>query len=238
MRDARGGCANHRFHITEAGAYLMLIPGAVTSRGKSSSCRATWALFACSPGESAAEAPYFVSVGLTEQGESMRRMIVLAPVLALGLMAVAPAAAAAGDNFVARLSGGQEVPTRDTQAVGVAKFKLREDGAALLFKVNVANIDNTVAAHIHCGDVGVNGPVGVTLFMADPAGGVTNGTLAEGTITAPDPGNGCEWTDMAAVLAAMQTGNTYVNVHTNDGVPPPNTGPGDFPGGEIRGQIR
>jgi hypothetical protein len=27
-------------------------------------------------------------------------------------------------------------------------------------------------------------------------------------------------------------------VHTNDGVPPPNTGPGDFPGGEIRGQIR
>jgi hypothetical protein len=27
-------------------------------------------------------------------------------------------------------------------------------------------------------------------------------------------------------------------VHTNDGVAPANTGPGDFPGGEIRGQIR
>jgi hypothetical protein len=27
-------------------------------------------------------------------------------------------------------------------------------------------------------------------------------------------------------------------MHTNDGVPPINTGPGDFPGGEIRGQIR
>jgi hypothetical protein len=27
-------------------------------------------------------------------------------------------------------------------------------------------------------------------------------------------------------------------VHTNDGVAPTNTGPGDFPGGEIRGQIR
>jgi hypothetical protein len=169
----------------------------------------------------------------------MRRMIVLAPVLALGLMAVAPAAAAE-DNFVARLSGGQEVPPRDTQAVGVAKFKLREDGAALLFKINVANIDNTVAAHIHCGAVGVNGPVGVTLFTApaQPAGGVTNGTLAEGTITAPDVGNGCGWADMAAILAAIQTGNTYVNVHTNDGVEPANSGPGDFPGGEIRGQIR
>ena len=28
-----------------------------------------------------------------------------------------------------------------------------------------------------------------------------------------------------------------VNVHTDNGVAPANTGPGDFPGGEIRGQI-
>jgi hypothetical protein len=167
----------------------------------------------------------------------MRRTIVLVVMLALGLLAVAPAALA-GDNFVATLSGGQEVPARDTQAVGVAKFKLREDGAALRFKINVANIDNVVAAHIHCGVVGVNGPVGVTLFMGAPGGGVVNGTLAEGTVTAPDAGNACGWTDLAAVLGAMGSGATYVNVHTNDGVAPPNTGPGDFPGGEIRGQIR
>jgi hypothetical protein len=169
----------------------------------------------------------------------MRRMIVLVVMLALALLALALVpSASAGDNFVATLSGGEEVPARDTQAVGVAKFKLREDGAALLFKVNVANIDNVFAAHIHCGAVGVNGPVGVTLFMGAPAGGAVNGTLSEGTITAPDPGNGCGWTDLAAVLAAMQSGNTYVNAHTNDGVAPPNTGPGDFPGGEIRGQVR
>jgi CHRD domain len=167
----------------------------------------------------------------------MRRMVVLVVMLALALLAPA-SAALAGDNFVATLSGGQEVPARDTQAVGVATFKLGEDGAALAFKLNVANLDNAVAAHIHCGAVGVNGPVGVTLFMGDPAGGPVNGTLAEGTITAPDPLNGCGWTDLAAVLAAIASGDTYVNVHTNDGVPPPNTGPGDFPGGEIRGQIR
>jgi hypothetical protein len=65
-----------------------------------------------------------------------------------------------------------------------------------------------------------------------------NGTLAEGTITAPDAGNGCGWTDLSAVLAAIRSGNTYVNVHTNDGVAPLNTGPADFPDGEIRGQIR
>jgi hypothetical protein len=167
----------------------------------------------------------------------MRRTIVLVAMLALGLLALAPAAVA-GDNFVATLSGDQEVPARDTQAVGVATFKLRDGGAALRFKVNVANIDNAFAAHVHCGAVGVNGPVGVTLFMGSPAGGAVNGTLAAGTVTAPDAGNACGWADLAAVLAAMGSGDTYVNVHTNDGVAPPNTGPGDFPGGEIRGQVR
>ena len=166
----------------------------------------------------------------------MRRTIVLVGMLALGLLSLAPAAVA-GDNFVATLSGAREVPARDTQATGVATFKLRQDGAALAFKLNVANIDNPFMAHIHCGAVGVNGPIGVTLFMGAPAAGRVNGTLAEGTITAPDPGNACGWTNLAAVLAALGSGATYVNVHTNDGVDPPNTGPGDFPGGEIRGQV-
>jgi CHRD domain len=167
----------------------------------------------------------------------MRRTIVLVLTAALAVLALAPTASA-GENFVAPLSGDQEVPARDTQAVGVATFKLGEDGTALQFKINVANIDNVAAAHIHCGAVGVNGPVGVTLFSGPVGGGVVNGTLAEGTITAADPGNGCGWTDLASVVAAIQSGNTYVNVHTNDGVAPPNTGPGDFPGGEIRGQVR
>jgi CHRD domain len=164
----------------------------------------------------------------------MRRAILFIALLAFAL---APSAMA-GNNFVAPLNGDEEVPARDTRAVGVAKFKLRENGTALEFKVNVANIRNVVAAHIHCGAVGVNGPVGVTLFMGAPAGGRVNGTLSEGTITGPDPGNACGWTDLAAVVAAIESGNTYVNVHTNDGVAPPNTGPGDFPGGEIRGQIK
>jgi hypothetical protein len=167
----------------------------------------------------------------------MRRTIVLVLTAALAVLALAPTAWA-GENFVAPLSGDQEVPARDTPATGVAKFKLREDGTVLLFKLNVENIDNAFAAHIHCGAVGVNGPVGVTLFTGSPASGAFDGTLAEGTITAADPGNLCGWTDLASILAAIHSGNTYVNVHTNDGVAPPNTGPGDFPGGEIRGQIR
>ena len=61
--------------------------------------------------------------------------------------------------------------------------------------------------------------------------------MVQGAITAPDAENGCGWADLAAVVEAMRSSNAYVNVHTNDGVDPPDTGPGDFPGGEIRGQI-
>jgi len=156
----------------------------------------------------------------------------------LVIASVAYASPAASQNFAVPLSGGGEVPARDTNARGVATFKLSEDGTELSYKLNVANIENVFAAHIHCGAVGVNGPVGVTLFAGAPAGGRTDGTLAEGTITLPDSGNACGWADLAAVVAALNSGNTYVNVHTNDGVPPPNTGPGDFPGGEIRGQVK
>ena len=42
---------------------------------------------------------------------------------------------------------------------------------------------------------------------------------------------------LSALIDAIDAGNIYVNVHTNDFVDPPNTGAGDFPGGEIRGQV-
>ena len=158
-------------------------------------------------------------------------------VLLIASVAYASPVAAASQDFTARLSGEHEVPPRATDATGVATFQLSEDGMALSYSVNVSNIENVFAAHIHCGAKRVNGPVGVTLFMGTPGGGEVNGTLAKGTITVPDAGNQCNWADLAAVVAAMNSGNAYVNVHTNDGVAPTNTGPGDFPGGEIRGQI-
>ncbi len=163
--------------------------------------------------------------------------ILLVVLIAVTALVISSVAYAATQDFTARLGGEHEVPPRATDATGVATFQLSEDGTALAYSVNVSNIENVFAAHIHCGPKRVNGPVGVTLFMGTPGGGSINGTLAKGTITAPDAGNGCGWADLAAVVAAMNSGNAYVNVHTNDGVEPPNTGPGDFPGGEIRGQI-
>jgi len=153
------------------------------------------------------------------------------------MLVTATVASASSTNFAASLNGAQEVPPRATGATGSASFQLSEDGMALSYSVKVANIKNVFAAHIHCGAKGVSGPIGVTLFMGTPGGGPISGILASGTITTPDPGNACGWADLAAVVAAMNSGNTYVNVHTNDGVAPTNTGPGDFPGGEMRGQI-
>ncbi|MGH9261132.1 MAG: CHRD domain-containing protein [Acidimicrobiales bacterium] len=121
------------------------------------------------------------------------------------------------------MSGDEEVGPVDTNARGVATFKLREEGLA--FKVNVANIEDVIFAHIHCAAVGVNGPIGVTLFHGGPV--TVNGTLAQGTITAPDPGNACGWSDLDAVVAALESGDAYVNVHTTA-----------HPAGEIRGQVK
>jgi len=44
-------------------------------------------------------------------------------------------------------------------------------------------------------------------------------------------------TTIAELMNAIESGNAYVNVHTNDGIAPTNTGPGDYPGGEIRGHF-
>ena len=153
-------------------------------------------------------------------------------------MSVTGAASADSRNFVAHLSGDEEVPTRATLAQGQAFFQLSKDGTELHYILSVANIENVVASHIHVGQAGVNGPV--VAFLAGPfpaGGGRTDGILAEGTITAANlvgPLAGHPFSDL---IDAMETGNAYVNVHTNDGVAPINTGPGDFPGGEVRGQI-
>jgi hypothetical protein len=158
----------------------------------------------------------------------MRRTLILMVAAVLLLLVAVPVQAGTNRNFVAPMDGGQENPPVATNATGVAKLQLSNDGSQLGYKINVANLQGVAAAHIHCAPVGVNGPVGVTLF-AGPVTGAVNGTLVQGVITAPDPSNGCGWADLAAVVAAMRTGATYINVHT---IPP------GVPSGEVRGQVK
>ena len=71
-----------------------------------------------------------------------------------------------------------------------------------------------------------------------PGGGPIEGRIAEGVITEADFVGPLAGQPFSALMDAIHAGNAYVNAHTNDGVPPTNEGPGDFPGGEIRGQVR
>jgi len=154
--------------------------------------------------------------------------LVVASVLGAGVLSVR---ADAPQNFRAVLAGENEVPARDTPGRGVAVFQV--EGDTIAWRLIASNIENVVASHIHCGAAGVNGPVRITLFSGTAGSGRTDGVLSEGSaslagVTCPN-GN--------SVLSEIEAGNAYVNVHTNDGVDPTNTGAGDFPGGEIRGQI-
>ena len=142
-------------------------------------------------------------------------------------------------NAAVPLSGGEEVPSRPTNARGTAIFHVSKDGSSVDYQLIAANIDNPWQAHIHIGPAGSNGPVVVFLFgPAAPGGGAHNGILATGTFEAADFVGPFVGMTMGDLLAEMAAGNAYVNLHTNDGMAGVNTGPGDFLSGEVRGQIR
>ena len=171
----------------------------------------------------------------------MRRTLFTFSLVAVLAIAATAHIASADSNptFTAHLSGSEEVPSNASSATGQAIFQLDTAGGSLGYRLVVANIDNVVAAHIHLAPQGVNGPVVAFLYgTAAPGGGTSNGVLATGTITAANLVGPLAGHPLSDLIAAMEAGNTYVNVHTNDGVAPPNTGPGDFPGGEVRGQVR
>ena len=167
----------------------------------------------------------------------MRKLfVVLLP--AMTVLALAGPVDASDKNVVGQLSARDEVPSNESLATGQAIFHLSADGTQLDFKLIVANIENVVAAHIHLGPEGVNGPVVAFLFgPAAAGGGRFDGLLAQGTITEADLVGPLAGQPFSALVDAMLAGGTYVNAHTNDGLAPPGTGPGDLPAGEVRGQI-
>jgi hypothetical protein len=163
-----------------------------------------------------------------------------APEMTVPLVISDGAGAQRGDPLSStHLAGRHEVPPRDTQAQGQVLFRLDPSGTSISYKLIASNIENVFAAHIHLGSPAVNGPIVAFLFGPVAAGGGRrDGLLSKGTITAANLTGPLAGQSLSALLDAMADGNTYVNVHTDDGVAPTNTGPGDFPGGEIRGQLR
>ena len=174
-------------------------------------------------------------------------------VVSVPLYAVGGNAGGNGDvNFGTHMTGAGEVFTpvppstatpADSRGQGEAIFRVNDDGT-VDFRLIASNIDNVIMSHIHCGPANANGPIRMWLYpvigppsattLPGPNGsGPQNGVLASGTFNP----TGVTCPDGTALLTAIRAGGTYVNVHTNDGVAPANTGPGDFPGGEIRGQL-
>jgi hypothetical protein len=157
--------------------------------------------------------------------------------LAVGLavLTALPGAANAApreQNFGAHLTGEDERPTpRQTSAQGQATFHLNADGT-VDYHLVASNIDNVVAAHIHCSATEEEtAPAIVHLATTHP--GNSDGVNSRGTFD----GDAFTCDDGKSVIESMRAGLAYVNVHTNDGDSTQNEGPGDFPGGEIRGQI-
>ncbi|HEX6725450.1 MAG TPA: CHRD domain-containing protein [Gaiella sp.] len=162
----------------------------------------------------------------------------------VGLVGVSVAAAGLNRNWSNHANGSQEVPARDTQGQAQAIFHLSPDRTSLGYKLIAANIENVFMAHIHMQVPGQNGPIVVWLYPSTApvpgpvgAGRTDGGVIAEGTITAANLVGPLAGHPLSDLVDAMSTGNAYVNLHTNDGVDGVNTGPGDFPGGEIRADL-
>ncbi len=164
----------------------------------------------------------------------------LSPALVLmgALMLQAPTAHAVPMTFVGNLSGANEVPAVSTPGTGLATVILDPTAQTLQVNATFSGLtSNDVAAHIHCcAPLGTNAGVATTVpaFPGFPLG-VTSGTyssvvfdLTQSTIYNPafvTLEGGLAQAE-AALIAGIEGGQTYFNIHTMNN-----------PGGEIRSQL-
>lgn len=141
----------------------------------------------------------------------------------------AQAAQNGGQEVQARLNGLQQVPSILTDGRGT--FTATINGNSLSYTLTYSGLSSSVLfAHIHFAQRGVNG--GLFAFLcgggnkpACPASGTVTGTITAADIVAITA-QGLAAGNFAGAVGAIQSGTTYVNVHTTN-----------FPAGEIRGQI-
>ncbi|MEM7517164.1 MAG: spondin domain-containing protein [Planctomycetota bacterium] len=140
-------------------------------------------------------------------------------------------------EFVAGARAGQTVPQVTSPGIGRAFFRLRDQGTRLRVGFDLRNASNVTMAHLHIGGFGETGPVVMSVYGPfAPGGGEFSGPVfadfTADNLTCPLAGYPLD--ELARLIGE---GQIYFNVHTDDGVAPQNTGPGDFATGEIRGQL-
>jgi hypothetical protein len=161
------------------------------------------------------------------------KMLFLTISLALGsvfaVLAISSTSTAlANHDFIANLTGKEEVPAVDTQATGEARFiPVLPNNDTVDFIVNASGIQNVTQAHIHSGILGENGPIVVTLFTFDPTQNPNqNGLTINGTLTGINLEGPLQGKAISDLLTAIKGNSTYVNIHTIQ-----------HPDGEIRGEL-
>jgi hypothetical protein len=152
------------------------------------------------------------------------------------------------DRFVVRadLIGYQEVPALSTVAHGRFRAVVDTRANTITWKLTYDALEgNVTQAHVHFGQMGVNG--GISFYLCSNLGTGPTGTQAcpvgpaeiTGVITPdqvvgpgatvgppPTAGQGIEPGAFAEIAAAIKNGTAYANVHSSK-----------WPGGEIRGQL-
>jgi hypothetical protein len=127
-------------------------------------------------------------------------------------------------NSLAKMTGTQEVPPKDTKATGTATFVPTPDQMTLAYRVE-SNTNYNTMANIHKGKAGENGPIVVTFFTSPTPGGIVP-FMAHGNLRANDLEGALAGKQITDLIKMIKDGDAYVNVHTVQN-----------PNGEIRGQI-
>ncbi len=155
--------------------------------------------------------------------------VILAMTISLSALITLPAidtAYAVKRIYDAPLSGQNEVPPVQSSATGLAEFTPPVNDT-IKYRINITGISGATGAHIYSGQAGENGEVIADLLTDtsknnDVSYGMTiRGNLSDSSLKGPMEGKSLE-----DLVAAMDSGETYVNIHT-----------AQQPDGEIRGQI-
>jgi CHRD domain-containing protein len=128
--------------------------------------------------------------------------------------------------FDAKLTGKDEVPSKDTKATGFVELNANNGNNSMSYKINVTNIEKATSVHLHEGKVGENGPSMVILYNTGFPSAITNGVLSSGNITSANLENQSPVTNFKDLMNLMNNGEVYIHVHTEAN-----------PTGEIRGQL-
>src|SRR4029078_11749826 len=118
-------------------------------------------------------------------------------------------------QFTANMVGGNEVPPVSTNATGYASFRTSVNDTVLKYKVNMTGLSEITGAQILQGKVGQNGDVIIDLWNDSKKNTGEEATTIRGNNTNSDLLGPMKRKILDTLLAAVNTGDTYVNVNTS-----------------------